>query len=496
MTQPFATGGISVGDDNIKRYDGLPPNLVEMLRASVAAAPDREAVADFHVSLTYRELWDASARVAGGLRGEGVQRGDRVAIRLGNGVDWVLAFFGIVFAGAVAVPVNTRFTEDEASYVVDDSGAAYVFPPGATLPDGPPLVVDNLGFRDAAAIFYTSGTTGFPKGAVTTHENFLANCESCRRILKEEPDGPPLRTLVSVPLFHVTGCNSQLLVATYLAGTTIIMPQFEVGAFLDAIESQRIDVLTTVPAIYWLAINQPKFASTDVSGVRKLSYGGAPIAPELVGRLVKAFPNARVGNGFGLTETSSVTSYLPHEFAEHASSVGFAAPVCDVRIAPLVGEVGELLVRGPNVVAGYWNKPAETAAAFVDGWLHTGDVARIDDLGLIYIVDRVKDMINRGGENVYCVEVENALAGAPGVFEAAVVGVPDDMMGEKVGAVLVPMPGGRIDVASVLAYLREHLADFKVPEYVAVRGEALPRNPGGKLLKGRIRSDSVWEAVR
>ncbi len=275
------------------------------------------------------------------------------------------------------------------------------------------------------------------------------------------------------------------------------MPQFEVGAFLDAIESQRIDVLTTVPAIYWLAINQPKFASTDVSGVRKLSYGGAPIAPDLVGRLIKAFPNARVGNGFGLTETSSVTSYLPHEYAEHADSVGFPAPVCDVRVEPLAPglEAGELLVRGPNIVAGYWHKPAETAAAFVDGWLHTGDVARIDDLGLIYVVDRIKDMINRGGENVYCVEVENALAGAPGVFEAAVVGVPDEMMGEKVGVVLVPTPGAQVDVQAVLGYLREHLAEFKVPQYVAVRGEALPRNPGGKLLKGRIRTESAWEAV-
>jgi acyl-CoA synthetase (AMP-forming)/AMP-acid ligase II len=224
-----------------------------------------------------------------------------------------------------------------------------------------------------------------------------------------------------------------------------------------------------------------------------LSYGGAPIAPELVGRIMKAFPGARVGNGFGLTETSSVTSYLPHEYARYADSVGFPAPVCDVRIAGAGADgVGELLVRGPNVVAGYWNKPAATAEAFVDGWLHTGDLARIDDNGLIYVVDRAKDMINRGGENVYCVEVENALAGAPGVFEAVVVGVPDEVMGEKVGAVLVPLPGGSIDVPAVLAHLREHIADFKVPQYVAVRTEALPRNPGGKLLKRRIRDETVW----
>jgi acyl-CoA synthetase (AMP-forming)/AMP-acid ligase II len=489
----FDTTGITVGADGIRRYDGLAPSLVHLLRETVTRNPDVEAVAEIGgPRLTYHRLWDAATRVAGGLRAAGVSRGDRVAIRLGNGVDWVVAFFGTVLAGAVAVPVNTRFSGEEVAYVVGDSGAAYVVVPGEPLPDGTPLAVDNLAPDDPAAIFYTSGTTGFPKGAVTTHANFLSNAETCRRILNLAR-GTPIRTLVSVPLFHVTGCNSQLLVAVYLGGTTVVMPQFDVNAFLDAIGEERIDVLTTVPAIYWLAINQPRFAGVDVAGVRALSYGGAPIAPDLVARIVAAFPSARVGNGFGLTETSSVTSYLPHEYVEHADSVGFAAPVCDVTIHdPGDDGVGELLVRGPNVVAGYWNRPAETAATFVDGWLHTGDLARIDGDGLIYIVDRLKDMINRGGENVYCVEVENALAGAPGVFEAAVVGVPDDMMGEKVGAVLVPAPGGTIDVPAVLSYLDGRIAAFKVPQYVHVRADPLPRNPGGKILKRRVRDEADW----
>jgi long-chain acyl-CoA synthetase len=491
---PFDTDGITVGPDGIRRYDGLPSSLVELLRGAVARGPDAEAVVETGGGprLTYQQLWDASARVAGGLRAAGVARGDRVAIRLGNGVDWVLAFFGTVLAGAVAVPVNTRFSQDEVDYVVGDSGAVLTCVPDKPLPSGEPYAADGLAPDDPAAIFYTSGTTGFPKGAVTTHANFLSNCETCRRILKLDR-ATPIRTLVSVPLFHVTGCNSQLLVAVYLGGTTVVMPQFEVNAFLDTIPAERIDVLTTVPAIYWLAINQPRFADVDVSSVYSLSYGGAPIAPELVSRIVAAFPGARVGNGFGLTETSSVTSYLPHEYVQHADSVGFAAPVCDVRVDEPSGDgVGELLVRGPNIVAGYWNKPAETASAFVDGWLHTGDLARIDPQGLIYVVDRLKDMINRGGENVYCVEVENALAGAPGVFEAAVVGVPDEMMGEKVGAVLVPAPGGTVDVAAVLSYLGERIAAFKVPQYVAVRPDPLPRNPGGKILKRRVRDEADW----
>jgi long-chain acyl-CoA synthetase len=508
----FDMTGVTRGPDGIKRYAGLPPNLVHMLRAPVDGQGAAEAVAETGGGprLSYASLWDRAARVAGGLRALGVERGDRVAIRLGNGVDWVLAFFGAVLADAIVVPVNTRFTEEEAAYVVADSGAKYVFTPGAALPDGAPLVVDDQAPADPAAIFYTSGTTGFPKGAVTSHENFISNAETCRRALYAGVPGGPggvvspgasgdpagLRTLISVPLFHVTGCNSQLLVAMYVGGTAVIMPAFEVGAFLRAIEDERIDTMVTVPAIYWLAINQPAFASTDISRVRSVSYGGAPIAPDLVARLAKAFPQARLGNGFGLTETASVSTFLPHEFVAHADSVGFPAPVCDVRLdAVLADGTGELLIRGPNVVSGYWNKPEATAQAFADGWLYSGDLARIDDEGLVYLVDRRKDMINRGGENVYCVEVENALAGAPGVYEAAVLGVPDEMMGEKVGAVIVPVPGAPFDAAAVFDYLGAHIADFKIPQFVAVSATPLPRNPGGKLLKRMLRDQTDWAAA-
>ena len=233
----------------------------------------------------------------------------------------------------------------------------------------------------------------------------------------------------------------------------MVLPTFDVRAFLHTVVEERIDLLTSVPAIYALAIAQPDFAAFDVSRVTRIAYGGAPIAPSLVRRIQEHFPNARVGNGFGLTETSSIATFLPHEWAaDHADSVGFAAPVVDLALDAVdaVSGVGELLIRGPNVVGGYWNKPDATRATFVDGWLHSGDLARIDDQGLVHVVDRAKDMINRGGENVYSVEVENALAGAPGVADAAVVAVPDDVMGEKVGAVVVPVPGSAFDVAAVL----------------------------------------------
>ena len=494
-TSPFDLSGIEVGKDGVKRYTGLAPDLVQVLRSAVEAAPDGEALVELGGErVTYQQLWDRAARIAGGLRAAGVQPGDRVANRLPNGNAWVCGFWGTLLAGAVVVPVNTRFTESEAGYVVEDSGAAYVFLPGEPLPDGDPLGVDDQAHTDLAAIFYTSGTTGSPKGAMTTHENFLSNIETCIRCLRLDRE-PGLRTLISVPLFHVTGCNSQLLVLTALHGASVIMPVFDVKMFLRAVEDERISVLTTVPAIYWLAMQQPEFASTDTSSVQALSYGGAPIAPDLVHQIMKAIPSARVGNGFGLTETSSVSTYLPHEYAaDHADSIGFAAPVVDLRIDqpdPGTGGAG-LLGRGPNLVAGYWHKPEQTASTFVNGWLHTGDLARIDDAGLVFLVERMKDMINRGGENVYCVEVENALNLHPAVGEVAVVGVPDTMMREKVGDVVVPAAGATIDQAELTAFAREHLADFKVPQFVSIRTEPLPRNAGGKVLKPILRQETSW----
>jgi long-chain acyl-CoA synthetase len=495
VIHPFDESAIVRGADGIARYQNRPRSLVEMLRGSVDKAPHAEAVVEVGGErLTYRNLWDRAARTAGGLRAAGVQPGDRVAVRLGNGADWCIAFWAIQMAGAVAVPVNTRFTEAEVEYVVNDSGSRFAFLPGQPLPQGDSLVVENLEEEDVAAIFYTSGTTGFPKGAMTTHEGFLSNIETCRRVTLLPFDGS-LRTLVSVPLFHVTGCNSQFLVACEGGSATVIMPAFNVQSFLKLIEAERINTLTSVPAVFWLAINQPNFREINTAAIIRVSYGGAPIAPELVGRILEAFPNARVGNGFGLTECSSVATYLPHEYARlRPETVGFAAPVVDLKLDGVLpgSDVGELLMRGPNVVKGYWNKPEATAETFAGGWLRTGDMARLDEQGFVQIVDRKKDMVNRGGENVYCVEVENALAAHPAVFEVAVVGVPDKMMGEKVGAAVVLKPGANADTADILKFARENLADFKVPQYLVLRAETLPRNPGGKILKKQLRENLEW----
>ncbi len=525
MIHPFDETGITRGADSIARYQNRPRSLVEMLRATVDKSPNAEAVVEVGgARLTYRGLWERAAQTAGGLRAQGIQPGDRVAIRLGNGADWCVAFWGIQIAGAIAVPVNTRFTEPEVEYVVKDSGSKFVFLPGQPLPTGEILVMENLEYQDVAAIFYTSGTTGFPKGAMTTHEGFLSNIETCRRVSQLPFDGS-MRTLVSVPLFHVTGCNSQFLVACEGGGTTVIMPTFNVQSFLKLINEERINTLTSVPAVFWLAINQPNFKEIDTAAIDRVSYGGAPIAPDLVGRIMEAFPNARVGNGFGLTECSSVATFLPHEYAHtRPETVGFAAPVVDLKLDGVMpggnppqlaktaragdpgnppqlaktgragepGNVGELLMRGPNVVKGYWNKREATAETFAGGWLRTGDMARIDSEGFVQIVDRKKDMVNRGGENVYCVEVENALAAHPAVFEVAVLGVPDKMMGEKVGAAIVLKPGTKAEPGEIIRFAREHLADFKVPQFMVLRSETLPRNPGGKLLKKQLRESLDW----
>ncbi|MCU1501365.1 MAG: putative fatty-acid--CoA ligase, partial [Ilumatobacteraceae bacterium] len=330
---PFPMDGIGRAADGVLRYTSLPESVVAMLRRSVERDPHGEAIVEVGGErLEFRTLWERAARVAGGLRAAGVRRGDRVAIHLPNGVPWVTAFFGSQLAGAVAVPVNTRFSPAEVRYVVADCGASYVVEPGAALPDGTPFAVDDLSLGDLAAIFYTSGTTGFPKGALLAHECLLATCENRTRVTGTGKD-LALRNLVSVPLFHVTGTCSQLMFTVSRGGTTVIMPAFSVQPFLHAIAEERINIATSVPAIWWLAINQPNFADFDVAGLRHLSYGGAPMAPELVGRVREAFPNARLGNGFGLTETTAIATFLPNEWCElRPETVGFAAPVVEVDL--------------------------------------------------------------------------------------------------------------------------------------------------------------------
>ncbi|GAB4013871.1 class I adenylate-forming enzyme family protein [Nocardioides ultimimeridianus] len=493
---PLSRDGVTVDEQGVPHFDGLPDSLIASLRRHVEATPDVEAVVELDGErLTYQQLWDRAARVAGGLRAAGVRRGDRVAVRHPAGVSWVLAFYGTIMAGGIAVAPNIRSAPPEIAALLEDAGVTVDLDAGSALPDGEPYVEEGLGLLDPCAMFFTSGTTGRAKGVPTNHEAFLTNAENMVIGLQGSRGlGADFRTLVSVPLFHVTGCNSQLLTAHYLGGTAVIMPNLDQVRLIETLSEERITLMVTVPAVYALILRRPEFADADISTVRWVGYGGAAIAPSLVEALQKAFPGARVTNGYGMTETASLMTSLPHEDAvEHADSVGYAVPSVELAVAPLGVDprYGELLSRGANIMKGYWNRPEATAEALAGGWMHTGDIVRVDDAGRIHIVDRTKDIIIRGGENISSLEVEAALAAAPTVLEAAVIAVPDDVMGEKVGAIVYG-GGEEVDVDAVLGHLRTQLADFKIPQYLSIATEPLPRNAGGKLLKAQLRKDVTW----
>jgi long-chain acyl-CoA synthetase len=374
----------------------------------------------------------------------------------------------------------------------------------------PDVAVDP---EDDATIFYTSGTTGQPKGALGTQRNICGNLMSlifsnARSTMRKGASPAEAAAaggargqnsyLLSVPFFHATGCHSVLVANTAFGGKLVIMYKWEPGRALELIEREQITTFGGVPAMVWQVLDHPDFEKRDTSSVQSIGYGGAPAPPELVRRIEAMFPGKTPSNGYGLTETSSVTTMNAGvDYIERPTSVGVPVPVCDVKVvseegADLpAGSVGELWIKGPNVVKGYWNKPEATAATFSDGWLHSGDVARVDEEGFVYIVDRAKDMIIRGGENVYCVEVEAALYEHPAVADAAVIGIPHQVLGEEVGAVVQLKAGANAGEDDLRAFVAKRLAGFKVPVRIWFRSEPLPRNPAGKILKRELRDELV-----
>jgi long-chain acyl-CoA synthetase len=491
----------------------------------------------------------------------GLAKGERVAIAMRNLPEWAMAFWAAAAGGAVVVPLNAWWTGPELQYGLADSGTAVAFvdlerfnrllphlgelpdlravvvtvedrsaftpPPGTRVPvvpfaevvgeagSGSVLFEVSLEPEDDATIFYTSGTTGRPKGAVGTQRNMCTNLMSLffinsRQSLRGSSgmgDAPPgadqSAYLLSVPLFHATGCHSILVANTAAGNKLVMMHHWDPERALELIERERITTFGGVPAMVMQVIDSPDFARRDTSSVRAVAYGGAPAPPDLVRRIKEHFPVSAPSNGYGLTETSSVTTMNSgDDYMRKPDSVGPAVPVCDVRVVPdgFAGDeptddlprgpavTGELWIKGPNVVRGYWNKPDATAATFTRGWLHSGDVARIDDEGFVYIVDRAKDMVIRGGENVYSVEVEAALFEHPAVADCAVIGVPHDVLGEEVGAAVVMRPGTMVTAEELARHVRQRLAGFKVPSHFWFRSEPLPRNPQGKVLKRELRA--------
>ncbi|MFP5328121.1 MAG: class I adenylate-forming enzyme family protein [Acidimicrobiia bacterium] len=499
--------------------------------------------------MTFEEHFRSSAHLANVLVDRfGIEKGDRVAIAMRNYPEWALAFWAITSAGAVVVPLNAWWTGPELEYGLADSGARLLFVDSereerlrANLPacvenvivaraeqepdDGHLRFEDVLGdvpadaelpgvdldTEDDATIFYTSGTTGNPKGALGTHRNICTNLSSlffinartqarkkAMGVTDDRPAPAQNSYLLSVPFFHATGCHSVLVSNTAAGGKLVIMYKWDAGRALELIEREQVTTFGGVPAMAMQVLDHPDFAKRDTSSVRSVAYGGAPAPPDLVRRIKELFPGGSPSNGYGLTETSSVTTMNQgDDYVRKPDSVGVPVPVCEVKVVDddgnelPPGSVGELWIKGPNVVKGYFNKPEATAASFSDGWLHSGDVARIDEEGYVYIVDRAKDMVIRGGENVYCVEVEAALHEHPAVSDAAVIGIPHPVLGEEVGAVVRLRTGMTATEEELRSHVRERLAAFKVPSKVWFRGEELPRNPAGKILKRELREELV-----
>ncbi|WP_344312208.1 class I adenylate-forming enzyme family protein [Fodinicola feengrottensis] len=477
----------------------MAPSLVDLLvarcrefsSAPVLVGSDDEIV-------TYAQLFERAARVAGGLRGAGVSRGDRVGLQLPNCVNWVVAYWAIHLAGGVVVTLSSRSTPPEVDHIVADCEVKVVLDDPGRLTEGAPFVIEGQGEDSIASIFYTSGTTGRPKGVIIRHRNAIQNAENQRRMYAAALGDSPLRSIIAVPLSHITGCNSLMLSTVNYGGTSIIRSGFTVESFIEAAVEHRATALVGVPTMYWRIIRDPAFSPAALAHVKSISYGGAPTPPRLVEDIRAAFGEAALQNGFGSTECTGLHTALPNEYAlSHSSSVGIAMPVCDIKVDdPDVHGVGELVVRGPNVTTGYWNRPDATRDAFtVDGWLRMGDLGRIDGDGFVYVVDRIKDMISRGGEKVFSGEVEDVLAAAPGVWEVAVVGVPDDELGERVGALIVAEPGTALDTAAVIEHAQHHLLGYKIPELVIAMTEPLPRNSAGKIVKSQLRQSIDWREV-
>ncbi|WP_030920065.1 class I adenylate-forming enzyme family protein [Streptosporangium amethystogenes] len=486
--------------------------------------------------ITYEEHFRRAATLARRLADEyGVAKGDRVAIAMRNYPEWVIAFSAALAIGAIAVPLNAWWTPQELEYGLSDSGAKVLITDGeraarltglspalivtrGEVPEGARAFEDVMGEvaadvtlppvelspEDPATIFYTSGTTGRPKGALGSHRNIgqspmTVAYSMYRSVVKAGRDpgetaGQRRVTLLTVPLFHVTGCFAVMTTTMFSGSGLVLMYKWDPGRALELIEREKITGLTGVPTNVWQLLSHPDLDKHDISSLNALSYGGAPAPPKLLERITEQLPTRAPSNGYGMTETTALAiNNAGDDYLAKPDSIGLPMAVVEVKIAdPLgdelpVGAVGELCLRGPNIILGYWNRPEATAETFVGGWLHTGDLARVDSEGFVFIVDRAKDMVIRGGENVYCAEVEAALFEHPAVDDAAVIGIPHDELGEEVGAVVrLSSPA---TAEELRAFLRERIAPFKVPVRFWVRDTELPRNPGGKILKTHLRRE-------
>ncbi|MFJ5994918.1 long-chain fatty acid--CoA ligase [Streptomyces sp. NPDC092370] len=478
--------------------------------------PHRTALIHGGSATDYGTLHARTTRLAHALRARGVRRGDRIAYLGPNHPSYLETLFAAGTLGAVFVPLNIRLAGPEIAYQLADSGArALVYGPSyaglvaglpgstdvrvyleagaeyeAAVAEAPGEPIDEpVGADDTCIIMYTSGTTGRPKGAMLTHGNLTWNAIN---VLIDHDLVADERALVSAPLFHTAGLNMLTLPVLLKGGTCVLVEAFDPDATFDLIERHRITFMFGVPTMFDQVARHPRWPDADLSSLRILTCGGSPVPTHLIAAYQER--GLTFLQGYGMTEAAPGTLFLDAEHAlAKAGSAGVPHFFSDVRVVrpdltPVdAGEVGEIVVRGPHVMPGYWGLPEETAASFTDGWFRSGDAARVDEDGYVHIVDRIKDMIISGGENIYPAEIEDRLLAHPDIVECAVIGVPDDKWGEVPRAVVVPREGSALDPDEVLASLAGHLAKYKIPKSV-VLADALPRTASGKLLKSRVRT--------
>jgi len=484
-----------------------------------------------------RTAFGAADRLA---RDHGFARGDRLAVLAYNSPDWILSLFGAVSLGGVGVGLNGWWTSEEIEYGLGDSGARFLVvderlyprieplagrlpdlervffigddPPRGTVPIGELLVPGEappdgpIDEDDPFVLLYTSGTTGRPKGCITTHRGTIAQVTGivlsgvvAAVMSGQSPvpaDGRQTASLLTSPLFHVGGLHSNLC-AGLTTGAKMVFTEgkFDAEQVMSLIEREKVNAWGAIPTMLHRVVHHPKVGSYDLSSIQRISFGGAPTPPETIDRAREVLAiEPTFANAYGLTETHGVATVNGgKDLLEKKTSIGRPMPLLDMEIvneqgAPLPdGTLGELRIRGPLVTPGYWNRPDATAETIRDGWLHTGDLAYRDADGFFFVVDRAKDMVIRGGENVYCVEIESCLADHPEIDEAAIVGVPDPELGERVKAIVRRVPGSRLSEDAVRRQVAAHLASFKVPELVEFIDAPLPRNPAGKILKNLLR---------
>ncbi len=539
--QPFEMDSVVINGVATRVWKNAPPSLAWLVQASRAHG-ERPFTIYEDERVSYDANFRAVATLAARLREMGIAKGDRVALAMRNLPEWPVIFFAVASIGAIVVPLNAWWTAGELDYGINDSGARLLFVDDeryqrlrahdpdmpalermiiarasvpldarasrledligtphdyATLPDTV-LPAAAIAPDDDATIFYTSGTTGHPKGALGTHRNLMSNILSgaynaARSLLRRGdpiPAPTPRVTLTVIPLFHVTACSAGMMGSIAAGSSLIFMRKWDTVRAMEIIEREKVNITGGVPTIAWQILEHPDRDKYDLSSLEAIAYGGAPSAPELVRRIHSEF-GALPANGWGMTETmATVTGHSSEDYLNRPTSAGPPVPVADLKIMDEegvnelpVGEVGELWARGPMIVKGYWNKPEATAATFIDGWVRTGDLARVDEEGFVYIVDRAKDMIIRGGENIYSSEVENVLYAHPAVTDCALVGIPHRTLGEEPAAVVHLAPGMEATEAELQAWVRERLAIFKTPVAIRFVHETLPRNANGKILK-------------